>query len=118
MPRDGKSKFKGSVRGGGSGGGRHKQGSSMGEGPSSVSGRLRSGSTNGSDRVGDGEVPVGSVNRCLHKPEDPMAVGASLETVPETGAPSASSSLVEDTSVEETPPRPSHPAEGIGVLPI
>ena len=47
-----------------------------------------------------------------------MAVGALLETVPETSAPSASSSLVEDTSVEETRPRPSHLAEGIGVLPI
>ena len=61
---------------------------------------------------------MGSVNRCLHRPEDPVAVGASLETVLEAGAPSASSSLVEDTSVEESPPRPSHPANGIGVLPI
>ena len=40
----------------------------MGEGPSSVSGRLCSGSTNGSDRDGDGEVPLELVNRCLHKP--------------------------------------------------
>ena len=85
----------------------------MGEGPSSVSGRLRSSSTNGSDHVGDGEVPVESVHRRLHKSDDPVAAGASLET----GAPSASSSLVVDTSVEETPPRPSHPVEGIGGLP-
>ena len=109
MFRDGKSKSKGSLRGGGSGGGRHKQGSSMGEGSSCVSGRLRSSSTNWSDRVGDGVVLMGSVNLCLHRPEDPVAVGASLETVRETGEPSASSSLVEDTSVEESPPRPSHP---------
>ena len=90
----------------------------MGEGPSSVSGRLCSSSTNGSDDVGEGEVPGESVYRRLHGPDDPVAAGASLETIPETGAPSASSSLVEDTSVEESPPRPSHPAEGIGVLPI
>ena len=113
MPRDVKSKSKGSVRGGGSGGGRRKQASSTGEGPSSVSGRLRSSSTNVSDHVGDGEVPVESVYRSLHGLDDPVAAGAALET----GAPSASSSLVEDTSVEKTPPRPSHPAEGIGGLP-
>ena len=118
MPKIGMAKSKGSVRGGGSVNGRHKQGSSMGEGPSSVSGRLRSSSTNGSNGVGDGEVPVGSVNRCFYRPEDPVAVGALLETVSETSAPSASSSLVEDPSVEETPPRPSHIAEGIGLLPI
>ena len=101
MPRDGKSKSKGSVRGGGSGGGRRKQAGSMGEGPSSVSGRLRSSSTNGSDHVGDGEVPVESVYRRLHGPAYPVAAGASLETIPETGSPSASSSLIEETSVEE-----------------
>ena len=114
MPRDGKSKSKGSVRGGGSGGGRRKQASSTGDGPSSFSGRLCSSSTIGSDHVGDGEVPVESVYLRLHGPDDPVAAGASHET----GAPSASSSLVGNKSVEETPPRPLHPAEGIGVLPI
>ena len=47
-----------------------------------------------------------------------MAAGASQETIPETGLPSASSFLIEESSVEESPPRPSHLAEGIGVLPI
>ena len=101
MPRDGKSKSKGLVRGGGSGGGRRKQTSSMDEGPSGVSGRLRSSSTNGSDRVGDGEVPVESVYRRLHRPDDPVAAAVSLETILKTGAPSASSSLIEETSVEK-----------------
>ena len=64
----------------------------MGEGPSGVSGRLLSSITNGSDRVGDGEVPVESVNRRLHRPDDPVPACVSLETIPETGAPSASSS--------------------------
>ena len=104
MPKGGMARSKGSVRGGGSGGGRCKQASSKGEGLSSVSGGLRSSSTNGSDHVGDGEVPVDSVHRRLHGPDDPVTANASLET----GAPSVSSSLVVNTSVKETPPRPSH----------
>ena len=78
MPRDVKSKFKGSVRGGGSGGGRRKQASSTGEGPSGVSGRLRSSSTNWSDSDGNGEVPVESGSRHLHGPDDPVAASVSL----------------------------------------
>ena len=118
MPRDGKSKSKGPVRGGGSGGGRRNQPSSTSKSPSSVSGRLRSSYTNASDRIGDGEVPVESMIRHLHRPDDPVAAGASQETISETGAPSARSSLIEETFVEESRPRRSHPAEGIGVLPI
>ena len=45
-----------------------------------------------------------------------MGAGVSLETIPETGAPSASSSLIQEPLVERSPPQPSHPAEGIGVL--
>ena len=117
MPKGGMAKSKGSVRGGGFGGYRRKQASSTGEGPSSVSGRLRSSSTNGSDHVGDGEVPVDSGSRRLHGPDDPVAASASLKTIPKTGTPSANSSLIDDTSIEGSPPHPSHPAEGIGGLP-
>ena len=101
------------MRCGGSGGGRGKQASGMGEGPLGVSGRLCSSSKNGSDRVGNGEVPVESVNRRLHKPDNTVIAGVSLETIPEIGAPSASSSLIEETFVEKSSPLSSHPAEGI-----
>ena len=59
-----------------------------------------------------------SMNRRLHGPDDSVAAGALLVTFPETGAPSASSSLIEETSVEELPSWPSHLAKGIRVLPI
>ena len=117
MPHDVKSKSKGSIRKGRSGGGRRKQPSSTGKGPSSVSGRLCSSSPNGSDGDGDGEVPVESVSRRLHGPDYPVAASALLDTISETGAPSASSLSIDNTSIEGSPPHPSHPAEGIGGLP-
>ena len=68
MPKGAKSKSKESVRVGGSGGGRRKQARSKGGSPSGVSSRLRSGSTTGSERVGDGSVPMDVANRRQHKP--------------------------------------------------
>ena len=52
-----------------------------------------------------------SVNRRFHKPDDPVVASVSLETISETGAPSASSSLIQETSVEKSPLHPSHPAK-------
>ena len=57
-------------------------------------------------------------SRRLHRLDDPVAAGVSLETIPESGALSTSSSLIEKSSVEDSPLHPSHPAKGIGVLPI
>ena len=117
MPKGGMAKSKRSLQWCGSGNCRRKQASGTGKGPSGVSGRLRSSSTNGSDRDGGGKVPVESRSRRLQGLDDPVAAGASLETIPETGAPSASSSLIDDTSIKGSPPHPSRPAEGIGGLP-
>ena len=62
MPKGGKSNSKESVRGIGSGGGRRKQTSSKGGSPSGISSRLQSGSTTGSECVGDSAVSVGVAN--------------------------------------------------------
>ena len=119
MPKSGKSKSKESVRGGGSGGNHCKQASSKGGSLSGVSSRYRNGSTTGSDRVGDGAVPVEAVTRRLHKLEDLGVADVLLEVIPGVGALSAdlsSYSLAENTSVKESPPHPPHSSEGIGVL--
>ena len=103
MPKGGMVKSKGSVRGGGSGGGRRKQASRKGGSPSGVSTRLRSGSTTGSECVGDSAVPVYVAHRRLHNPDDPVVAVVSLKVLPGVGGPSASSSsysLAGDTSAE------------------
>ena len=74
-----------------------------------------------SERVDDGAVLVDSVDRRLHKPDDPAVADVLLEAIPGVGGPSASSSsfsLADETSLEGSPPHPPHPTEGIGVPPV